>query len=186
MPHSITSVDTVLAKSQAKGAARFLLTVIAHHMNAGGYAWPSIATLCRETDFGERYVHRLLKTLQISGELSIDVGQGPGGVNLYRLGGLLATPQHPPTDEGVVYGSEEVVYSSDDEGQVVVARPPEGKALEGTEDKAGSLSHQSVISIVGTIVPTHQILRWHNTTYGWCEHCHTLTQPGPCPALSDP
>jgi Helix-turn-helix domain len=173
MPHSITSVDTVLAKSQAKGAARFLLTVIAHHMNAGGYAWPSVATLCRETGFGKRYVLRLLDTLTASKELGVQVRQGPSGANLYCLGGLLATTPHPPTDRVVVYSSDLVVYGSDDESHVVADRPPEGKALEGTEDEAGSLAR-----------PIHQILRWQNATYGWCEHCHTLTQPGPCLALS--
>lgn len=172
MPHSISSVDTVLAKSQAKGAVRFLLTVIAHHMNAGGYAWPSVATLCVETGFGERYVHRLLKTLQHSHELDIQVGKGPSGANLYRLGGLLATPHERHGDDGVVYESTGVVYRSEDEGQEVVYAPPEGTAsLEGKEGHAGSLAHERKRTET-------------RRAYGWCEACRIFHQPGLCAQAS--
>ena len=117
--------------TQAVVARTVLLTVIAHHMNAGGYAWPSVATLCQETGYGKRYVLRLLDTLYASGELISQVRQGPGGSNLYRLGGLLATTPEPKADDVVVDRSEMVVYGSEDDRHVVVTGPPEGKAVEG-------------------------------------------------------
>ena len=174
MPHSITAVDTVLAKSQAHGAARFLLTVIATHMNAGGLAWPSVKTLAEETHFGERYVHRLLKILRASTELDIQEGKGPFNANLYRLGGLLATPHLADLEEGVVYGSEGVVYGSEDGPQGVVPEPPKGtskiKVQEGKDDlltqgkgeetrpqDTDPLYLATVKALVSTFVETHAL-----------------------------
>jgi hypothetical protein len=164
MPHSITSVETVLAKSQTHGAARFLLTVIATHMNAGGLAWPSVKTLAKETHFGERYVHRLLKTLHASHELDIDEGKGPFGANLYRLGGLLTTPHTADIEEGVVYGSDGVVYGSDERPQRVVPEPPEGTSkMKVNKGTTVSLAHEEderrkeVATIVASFVGSHRI-----------------------------
>lgn len=52
----IPHVNTVLDKSQLHGAPRFVLTVIAHHRNAGGYAWPSVRTLAHETGYSKTHV----------------------------------------------------------------------------------------------------------------------------------
>jgi Helix-turn-helix domain len=82
---SITSLSTVLQSSQARRSARMILMILAHHTNAGGYAWPSVPTLAHEAQLSIRTVQYNLRKLERMGELKTLVAAGPKGCNLYQV-----------------------------------------------------------------------------------------------------
>lgn len=82
---SFAAIQWVLEHSEAGGSERLLLLVIAHHANEQGEAWPGIQRLARSTRKDARWVKRLLRRLEASGELQIVQGGGAGRPNTYRL-----------------------------------------------------------------------------------------------------
>lgn len=85
----------VWANSKCKGSARLLLLAIADHArDEGDGAFPSVDTLKRKVLMSERHVHRLIGILERMGEIEVQRGQGPGGVNMYTVcpGGAKMSP----------------------------------------------------------------------------------------------
>jgi hypothetical protein len=52
-------------------AAKAVLVAIAYHANRQGRAWPSVATLCRDTGYGQAAVRRAIHRLTESGHLTV-------------------------------------------------------------------------------------------------------------------
>ena len=76
----------VIDHSKHKGNAFVVLLMIANHAKEDGTgAWPSISTLAKKARIGERTVQRTIARLVRSGELSVEVGKGPVGTNLYSV-----------------------------------------------------------------------------------------------------
>src|SRR5262247_1455763 len=83
---SISTVAQVRSSSKSTRSARMLLLVIASHVNPDtGWAWPSLATLARETAVTVQHVIRLIRSLEALGELEVRRGHGRGHVNFYRI-----------------------------------------------------------------------------------------------------
>jgi hypothetical protein len=83
---SISTVAQVRSSSKSTRSARTLLLVIASHVNPDtGWAWPSLATLARETAVTVQHVIRLIRGLEALGELEVRRGHGRGHVNFYRI-----------------------------------------------------------------------------------------------------
>lgn len=83
---SISTVAQVRSSSKSHGSARTLLLVVASHVNPDtGWAWPSLATLARETAVTVQHVIRLIRGLEALGELEVRRGHGRGHVNFYRI-----------------------------------------------------------------------------------------------------
>lgn len=86
---SIRVMTRVWEHSHHKGNALLLLLAIADHADDDGAAFPGIKSLSRKARVGETTCHRLLKTLERSGELAIESGAGRiskyGTTNLYRV-----------------------------------------------------------------------------------------------------
>jgi hypothetical protein len=80
---SIKVVEGVLDHSKATGAARLVLVVMATYASDRGECWPSITTLARRTNFTPRYVTKLIRELEKSGE--IETEQSEGRVSRYRI-----------------------------------------------------------------------------------------------------
>lgn len=120
---SVQAMSWVIEHSGHKGNAFVVLLMIANHAkDDGSGAWPSIATLARKARIGERTVQRTIARLVRSKELSMQVGKGPSGTNLYtvNLTGAKLTPVKvtpvPHNDTGGV---------SNDAGGGVLALSPE-------------------------------------------------------------
>jgi hypothetical protein len=62
-----------------------VLMILAHHTNAGGYAWPSVPTIAREAQLSIRTVQYNLRKLERMGELKTMIAAGPKGCNLYQV-----------------------------------------------------------------------------------------------------
>lgn len=76
----------VWAHSEAKGNTLLTLLAISDFLNQETHlAWPSVATLARRTRQTERNVRYALKSLRLSGEITIVDGAGPGGSNCYTI-----------------------------------------------------------------------------------------------------
>jgi hypothetical protein len=83
---SISNVAQVRSSSKSTRSARTLLLIIASHVNPDtGWAWPSLATLARETAVTVQHVIRLIRGLEALGELEVRRGHGRGHVNFYRI-----------------------------------------------------------------------------------------------------
>lgn len=76
----------VIDQSEHNLGSLLVLLMIANHARSDGTgAWPSIATIAKEARLSETQTHRCIKKLKRSGELSVEVGAGPKGTNLYSL-----------------------------------------------------------------------------------------------------
>jgi hypothetical protein len=82
---SLEASKLVWQYSKARLGARLVLLAIADHADANKSAYPSVATLMRETTMSERAVHDAIQVLRKLGELSIRANEGPRGVNIYTI-----------------------------------------------------------------------------------------------------
>jgi hypothetical protein len=82
---SIAIQSAVWQHSKFKGTALLLLLAIADFADDDGQAYPSVATLARKIRSKPRNTQKILRQLQDSGELEIELGCGPHGTNLYRV-----------------------------------------------------------------------------------------------------
>ena len=83
---SYQAINKVLEKSKTKSNKRVMMLVIAHHVNKETeFAYPSIATIARESNLDRSSVHRLLSDLVRENELDIQRRKGPNGTNLYKI-----------------------------------------------------------------------------------------------------
>ena len=83
---SIRAIDSVWKHTrQKKAGAILVLQAIADFVNLEGYAYPSILTLAGKVRMSVRNVQRWLVVLVRAGELKILRGEGPHGVNMYRI-----------------------------------------------------------------------------------------------------
>ncbi len=99
---SVQALSWVFDFSKSSLAARHVLLSIANHAKANGTgAWPSVSRLSREANVSESTVHRSIKELQDLGELSVEVGAGPHGCNLYTLAKMT-----PPGAKLIPLGSQ--------------------------------------------------------------------------------
>lgn len=64
---------------------KLVLAVLAEHADSIGRCWPSQALLAHRASISRRKLFDHLQGLQDDGWLNIQIGQGPGGVNIYRL-----------------------------------------------------------------------------------------------------
>lgn len=103
----------------ASAGAKLVLLSIANHCGADGKdAWPSYATIAKESGLSRRQVIRCVDELSSGGSLVVHKEGGParqgGATNLYEIPGV--TTRHLVTDE---------TESGDKPDREVVTNPPE-------------------------------------------------------------
>ena len=87
---SIELMTLVWAKSKQKGSSLLALLAIADSFNDDGRgAFPSIATIAKKIRMSERNAQYLLRKLEESGELVVDIAGGPAGCNQYSINSAL-------------------------------------------------------------------------------------------------
>lgn len=83
---SVQTMSYVIENSQHKGSYLLTLLMIANHAHADGTgAYPSIATLAKETRLSPRGVRYCIDRIKASGELLVFPDSGPNGCNLYQI-----------------------------------------------------------------------------------------------------
>ncbi len=83
---SVQAISWVIENSKHSLGSFIVLFMIANHARDDGTgAWPSIATLARESRMSERQVRYCLRRLERSGELQTQIACGPYGTNMYSL-----------------------------------------------------------------------------------------------------
>lgn len=82
---SIAIIELVWQKSKAQGSDLLALLAIADFSNGDGESWPAVDTLATKARIGRRGIQYCLQRLVSLGELSIAVGDGPRGCNLYTV-----------------------------------------------------------------------------------------------------
>jgi helix-turn-helix protein len=83
---SIEALTAVWQHSKHSGSALLVELAIADFSHDdGGGAYPSIATLMKKARLSERSTHRAIAKVVKSGEMSVQPGAGPRGVNLYAI-----------------------------------------------------------------------------------------------------
>ena len=98
---SVQAISWVLTHSKSKLGARLVLLSIANHARDDGTgAWPSIATLTKESLMSEREVRYCLRSLERCGELQTQIRCGPYGTNMYSLPQMVGAKSAPCRDEG--------------------------------------------------------------------------------------
>lgn len=86
---SLKVTSLVWERSRAEGGTLLVALAIADFADDDGEAFPSIGALCRKSRLSERAVRYALRDLEALGELSTEIGAGPKGRNLYRIGGQI-------------------------------------------------------------------------------------------------
>ncbi len=82
---SVQVMSLVWKSSQHSGSALLMELAIADFSDDDGRAYPSVATLARKCRIKPRNANYLLRQLQDSGELTVRIGEGPKGCNLYKI-----------------------------------------------------------------------------------------------------
>ncbi|HMA46989.1 MAG TPA: helix-turn-helix domain-containing protein [Frankiaceae bacterium] len=83
---SVRATTWVWEHSPTAGTARLVLLAIADTADdAGGNAWPSVATLARKTRLDVRTVQRVIRRLVAGGHLRVAPTAGRGGTNVYTV-----------------------------------------------------------------------------------------------------
>lgn len=83
---SFQAISWAIEHSRHNAGTLLVLLVVAHHINHGtDCAWPSIATIAKESRLSERQVQYSLKVLEESGELTVARGTGRKHTNLYSM-----------------------------------------------------------------------------------------------------
>lgn len=131
----------VTEHSQHKGSYLLTLLMIANHAHADGTgAWPSIATLARETRMSERGVQYCIQKLRDSGELEVIADGGPKGVNGYSIAGMtqsLRDEEKPVTQDSAPVTQNPTPMTQDfDAGDAIAIAPK--RSLERIEIKETS------------------------------------------------
>src|SRR5271156_2668194 len=81
---SVEALSWVFQHSESTLGSRHVLLSIANHAKSDGTgAWPSVATIARESKLSIRQVQYCLVSLVKIGELRVSRGDGPHGCNLY-------------------------------------------------------------------------------------------------------
>jgi Helix-turn-helix domain len=133
---SMSTVAQVRSSSKSTRSARTLLLVIASHVNPDtGWAWPSLATLARETAVTMQHVIRLIHHLEALGELEVRRGHGRGHVNFYRIREIPAEPNTSrPRKSNISEGRKSNISAGENltarfisPGENLTARLPERK-----------------------------------------------------------
>lgn len=97
--------ETAVRKySRTKSGEYLMMLTISNHAHPdGGGVFCSIATLAREAHMTTRNAQILIRKLHALGELKIEPGAGPNGVNMYAINlpeGGLCNPYELPASEG--------------------------------------------------------------------------------------
>ena len=83
---SVQAMTWVLEKSSSTLGDRLVLYSIANHCDHEGRdAFPSVASIARESRLSERQVQRCIQNLQVLGELEVYTGLGRSGTNYFVL-----------------------------------------------------------------------------------------------------
>ena len=84
MSHQATT--WVMEFSRSRLSDRLVMLSIAHHIsNDTGEAFPSVATIARESNISESQVHASLRKNRTTGELDFSVAASQYGTNIYRM-----------------------------------------------------------------------------------------------------
>lgn len=92
---SVQAMTWVIDYSETEAVGdRLVMIALANYARADGSgAWPSIERLARDSRLSERAVYYSLSRLEAIGELRIQHGAGPHGVNIYDIVGMRRWPK---------------------------------------------------------------------------------------------
>jgi hypothetical protein len=94
---SVIAMSWVFKKSKSTLGERLVLLALADHANdEGRNAYPSLGTLAEKSRLCERQVRRCIRKLEKSGELTVEIGEGWNGTNMYTLTALADVKNVPP------------------------------------------------------------------------------------------
>ena len=93
---SVRTMARVWAESKNSGTRLLMLLAIADFADDDGYAYPAVGTLATKCRMGARNAKYILDALEKSGELSVEIGLGPRGANVYRIALVGVQPVAPP------------------------------------------------------------------------------------------
>lgn len=93
---SIKIMSIVWDADGLDAAEKIVLLSLADHADDTGKCYPSTARLCRKTSLTERGVQGVVSRLKAKGWLSITIGGGKSGSNLYTITPAPYAPPHPP------------------------------------------------------------------------------------------
>lgn len=76
---------------------KFVLISLADQANDGGVCWPTVASICARTCFGERAVQNALRELQQRGLLDVEIGANKANRYTIANQAVLSRDAHPRT-----------------------------------------------------------------------------------------
>jgi hypothetical protein len=82
---SIKIMSMIWDKGPESQSERFVLLALADYANDDGECWPSIDGVARKTCLTDRGIRKIMRRLEETGWLEIDLGGGRKNCNLYRI-----------------------------------------------------------------------------------------------------
>lgn len=174
---SVRTMSRVWEHSQHAGSDLLMLLAIADFSDDDGRAFPAVATLATKCRMKMRNCQYILRSLELSGELSILANQGPHGANLYRINLNSLGVQHLAGVQGIagVQHSAPGGAKRCAEGVQPIAPKPSVNHQE-TSTKSGARSLRGSRLKADWILPD-QYLQWANENLGWTStHAHEVAE----------
>lgn len=84
-------------RTTARGSALLVLLAIADRADASGLACASVEALARMVHLTDRQVQKIVRALEVEGELYVDRGSGRGRTSAYRVLALVPERANPTT-----------------------------------------------------------------------------------------
>lgn len=78
---------------------QLVMLCLADHAGKNATCYPSVRRICERTGMGERGVQNVLKRLAKDGHISVEIGAGRGGSNLYTVNVTPRTECTPPAPD---------------------------------------------------------------------------------------
>ncbi len=108
---SFKLVKQVIRSEQQSPAHKLVMIVIADHTNEtkSGTAWPAIETIAAYVGLKRRQVQRILRDLELSGQIEVKKRDAFKGTNRYRI---VQKGVSPMTPDGVTHDTSDVSYKT--------------------------------------------------------------------------
>jgi len=149
----------VIDHSEHKGSYLLTLLMIANHAHADGTgAYPSIATLAKETRLSERGVQYCIDKLKESGELLVFPDEGPRGCNLYQIPMTQTLRQ---SKKGMTQDLERMTQKMPPRDAIAIAPESKNHPLEPSAPSAPSSSHAEKLELLKERLEAWNSRRWN-------------------------
>lgn len=153
---SVKMMTEIWDNSPQTGTNLLMLLAIADHANDDGMCWPAVERLAQKCRVKERQAQYIIRALEASGELSVEIGTGRGHPSHYHLKGALQRQEKGALECTLpikrVHSGAQRVHSGAQKGAVASAPEPSLEPSLEPKTKIQERAREEATAILATEV----------------------------------